>query len=94
MTRDQARRYTCRHIAAALVQAMAETDTDFETIDTRLGWGPFTAQGHVYALIAGESRSLDIISDLAIAMRCVLDVRVRPGPILPEVAQATAVAAA
>ena len=67
-TFSQARRALSRRVAAELVKCMAETDSDFAFMAVRLGKDEQWVRAHLYGLIDGQSRSLDVVSDLALAM--------------------------
>lgn len=74
MTR--ARRKSKKRIAAALITAMAETDSDYEFIAKRLGDVPGNIEKFIAGLIAGETRCyMDEVSDLLLAMGCEFEFR-------------------
>ena len=79
-TLHRARRTLCRRIGAAVVSAMAETDTDFATIDMRLGQRPGTAKQWLDGLIAGTEKRLNVVSDLFHSMNCEITLSLRPLP--------------
>lgn len=75
---DRARRKMCRRIAAALVGAMAETDTGFDTIAARLGRSEASCRAFLRSMIDGTPprNGLDLMSDFAFAMGCEIEFRV------------------
>ena len=74
------RRVTARHIAAAIVQCMADTDSSFEFIAGRIGVSDGTVRQWLHDLIEGKTGQKDIehISDMAVAMSAQLVPMVRP----------------
>lgn len=65
---EKARRVTCRRIAAAVVQCMADTDTSFTEMAVRLDRKEETVRGWLTKLTDGESIDLDSVSDMMTAM--------------------------
>lgn len=63
-----ARRRLKRHTASVLIACMAESDVDFATIDKRLGWKLGGAKAWLVGLIECETRELDLLSDIALAL--------------------------
>lgn len=61
----RARRRTCRHVCAALMQVMADGDASFEVIDKRRGVKPGSTKRTLDILAAGKSVRLDLIGEIA-----------------------------
>lgn len=68
MDMARARRKLKRRLAAALITAMAETDADYEFIARRLRDKPEKIERWIAGLITGETKALDEVSDLALAL--------------------------
>jgi len=85
---ERARRRLSRHVAAMIVEAMAETDTSLEQLDVRLAQGPGTAGRWLSGLINCTSSDLDLISDMCLAMGAEprISFRAAPRPRAPEAA--------
>lgn len=77
--REQSLRVMCRRLAAALVRAMADTDTSLEDIAIRTGHSKDRVRRFIKALIDGKSQQngLDMMSDFAGAMGCEVEFTVR-----------------
>ena len=73
----RARRKMKRKIAAALITAMAETDADYAFIATRLDDDPTKIEKWITGLISGETRAMDEVSDLLLALGCEFDFSLR-----------------
>lgn len=71
----RARRKMKKRIAAALITAMAETDSDYQFIAIRLGDESDKIEKWITGLIAGDTRCLDECSDLLLAMGCEFEFR-------------------
>jgi hypothetical protein len=70
----------CRSLAAVIVQAMADTDTNFTTMAFRIGQKESTVRRWLEKLIDGEDDGLALnnLSDMTLAMGCEIDFSVRP----------------
>lgn len=73
MDMARARRKIKRRIAAAIITAMAETDADYEFIAKRLEQTPAEIEKWIVGLIAGETKCMDEVSDLLLAIGCEFD---------------------
>jgi hypothetical protein len=71
------RRKTKKKIAVALITAMAETDGDYAFIAKRLGETPENIKQWIVGLIDGETRAMDEVSDLLLALGCELNFGLR-----------------
>ena len=69
---DAACKRLCRRCAAAIIGAMAYTNTDIDVIASRLGKQPQTIRRTLNRLIDGLPVKLDAISDITSAMGCEL----------------------
>ncbi len=78
------RERTCRRVAAAIITAMAETDTGIDVIAARLGKKSEAIKVLIDRLIAGQSASLDKISEILWAMGCELAFSLTPAKIPHE----------
>lgn len=85
--RAASHRRLCRHIGAAVVQCMADTDMSFAEVAERIGSTAGAVKRKLYRLIAGRSISFCDVSDLATAMGAI--VRIRLVPREPEPPPAT-----
>jgi len=85
--RAASHRRLCRHIAAAVVQCMADTDMSFAEIAERIGSTAGAVKRKIDRLIAGRSISFRDVSDFATAMGA--SVRIRLVPREPEPPPAT-----
>lgn len=89
---DRACRKMCRRIAAALVRAMAETDTDFATIAARTTRSEESLRSFIRALIDGKAprNGLEMMAIFAVAMECEIEFHIvrREAPDTPPIAPA------
>lgn len=83
---DKAKRKMKKKIASAMIAAMAETDADYKFIAKRLGDTPENIEKWLVGLIAGETRAMDEVSDLMLAMGCEFSFTLRryEEPIRPQ----------
>ncbi len=73
----RARRKLKKRIAAAIINAMAETDADYAFIAKRLRDKPAKIEAWITGLITGRTKDLDEVSDLLLAMNCELEFGLR-----------------
>lgn len=74
-TLQWAQRRFARKIAAAVIQAMAETDCNFTQMAARIGRTEKEITGWIAKLMDGDGSGtmLDHVSDMLLAMGCELD---------------------
>lgn len=68
---ERARRTFCRRIAAAIIEAMAETDMDFDKIDDRTEMA-IPSASVISALVSGPADNISLreIAEIAWAIGC------------------------
>lgn len=69
---------TKRRAAAAIVAAMAADGSSMETLSERIGEKTDYVWNCLRDLISGDTKELDLVSDLAFAMGAVLQFRAMP----------------
>jgi hypothetical protein len=84
----KARRKLKKKLAAVIINAMAETDADYDYIAARLRMDSAKVEKEICGLITGQTKALDEVSDLMLAMgaECVISLQsyqepVRPAPL-------------
>jgi hypothetical protein len=92
---DKAKRKMKKKIASSMIAAMAETDADYAFIAKRLGDTPENIEKWLVGLIVGETRALDEVSDLMLAMGCEFSFGLQryEEPVRPQMALGEAVKA-
>lgn len=94
---EKGRRKIARRVAAQLVLAMAETDSDYAFIGMRIEQDPREIERWLMGLVSGQTKDLDTLSDLLLAMGLEFEFSLRryAEPMRPgeQVTEATAEAA-
>lgn len=80
---EAARRKLKRKLAAAIIRAMGEADMSYGDIAEKIGRSERSVRSFVQDLIDGRGKSMDAISDIALAMDAEMDVRLVPWRYLP-----------
>lgn len=68
---DAAHRRFCRKVAAQIINAMADSDTGLETIDSRVEWSTGATESILRQLVTGDTDMFRELSDLSVALHAV-----------------------